>query len=262
MKKHLNLLVTLLKQNLVREIEYRVNFIIHFLIATSWIISQILIVEIIFQFTDQIVGWTKLEIFLLIGLLRIYKGVFDTFFYRNLFSLPEFISRGELDYSLTRPVDSQFLISLRKFAFNHVAQILTGLLISAYALRELNINFSLSLVLTFLFVIACGIVAYYSLFLLISTLAIFTTRLTALSGIHEFASDLMRYPADFFHRRNLLLEVLIFPIALIVTIPVRILLEKGDSLILTLQLSLAFLILLLSRRFWFFALRHYSSASS
>ena len=43
----------------------------------GWIILQLWVIEQYFQFTDQVAGWTKGEVFLLIGIYRITKGVFD-----------------------------------------------------------------------------------------------------------------------------------------------------------------------------------------
>lgn len=262
MKKYIKLLLTFFQNDLVREMEFRGNFFLQSFIGFCWIGLNLAIVFVFYQFTTNIIGWSLTDAIVLVGIHRLIKGLFDTFFRRNLFYLPENIGRGDLDYSLTKPVNSLFLLSTRYQIFSEIPSVLSGTMLLWYAFGQGVYNVNLFSMITLFGAILVGLVAYYSLFTSFITLAIFTVRLTAIADFHEAISQTIRFPTDFLSRKSPLIELLLIPVSALVTFPTKIFLGSVPSFVIAGEVATVTLMFLGTVWFWNFALRHYSSASS
>ncbi len=262
MKRYFLLFISLVNNNLTQFMEYRGNFFLSTSIAILWVLLQVWVINIYFNYTDNILGWTKVEVYLLIGLFRFSKGLFDMFLRKNLFELPDQIDQGTLDYNLTKPVNSLFLVSLRYHIISEVSTLILGGVILVYALGAINFQINLFSIAEVVCMLTVGLVAYYSIFTIFVTFAFFTTRLTAASSFQEVVSQIMRYPTDVFSRNNIFAGILLFPLLITYTLPAKILLGKVPFYYFFVELAVVSLLFIITYRFWNFALKHYSSASS
>ncbi len=242
--------------------EFRQNFFLDFLVALVWILSQLLIIEIYFQFTNDIFGWKKTDVFVLVGMFRLAKSLFDLLPRRNLFGLSNAITKGDIDYVLTRPIDSQFFVTFRYINASEISGVILGAAILLYGISLHKILLTPGLILIIMLGAFFGFVAYYSLMLIVVTISFYATRLNALPEIHDFISQTIRYPSDIFSRGQLFLEILIFPIVIITTLPARIVLGKLPPVYILIEIILSTAIALGARWFWKISIRKYSSASS
>ena len=260
MTRYLKLFSEFLKFNLIREVEFRGSFVIRLLVDFCWIFLHLAVLQIYFSFTSNIAGWSRPQVFALVGIFRIIKGLFDTYFRLNLTRLPEVINRGEFDFILAKPVNTLFLTSTRYHQFSEFFSTLTGVAILLYAVRIENYSLSVLNLAALFTSVFLGLLVFYSLILLLATLSFFFTRVTSIRTYYDVISNMVRVPTDavFSNRLNTIL----FPLFLIVTLPAQIFLGKAPYVFLLLEASLALIIFLSAYRFWLFALRHYSSASS
>ncbi|OGD09022.1 hypothetical protein A2395_01660 [Candidatus Amesbacteria bacterium RIFOXYB1_FULL_47_9] len=262
MRRYFRLLYFLAKNNLAREFEFRSYLVIRWLTDLIWVALQLILIVVFFSFSPQILGWNRYEIFMFTGLFRVIKGVFDTFARRNIHYLPENINRGDLDYALTRPVNSLFLMSFRYHALGETSSVVSGFIIFIWAFSQLGSGIGLIQIVSLLVLIITGVIILYCLVLGFAILSFFTTRLTALSSYYEVLSNTLRFPTDIYHRYHPLLDVILLPLVFAVTFPTKIFLNRLPAAFLFLQILAAAITLFLVYRFWRFALRHYSSASS
>lgn len=235
--------------------EYRANFFLWLFIQILWVSLQIFIVQILFQHTDNILGWTKSEMFLLIGMYRVARGIFDFFIYANLTNLSEDINTGNLDYSLTKPVSALYLSSFRRHQYDQIGTFFFGLGFIFYA--GLSVNFVALSIL-----ILSGFLAFYSLILMVSTLSFFLTKLSAISSFHDIINTVLRYPVDILLGNRSGANLFLLPLTIIATIPAKIVLGKISPIFVTVELACTGLFFLLAVSFWKFAIKRYSSASS
>lgn len=261
MFKYISLFGHFIRNNLVRELEFRGNFIIRLITQILGVTLQVIMTNIYFQYTNSIHGWTKGEVFLLIGIFRLIEGAFHMFVHSNLLNLPESIDQGELDFNLIKPIDSLYLSSFRRHQLYEITTVLSGFAIILYISPKLAGFTFLSWASIFI-VSIMGFVALYSIVALFSTLAIFTTRLTALSSVWDLISKTSRFPLNALTLDNHLGSLILAPLFLVVTIPSQIVLNKLSWPYLILELAGCFVLLIAAKTFWSFALRHYSSASS
>ncbi len=260
--KYLKLFLAIVNNNLVAVLEYRVRFLLSLITAIFWFVFQLVVIEIFFQYTNNLFGWNRAELFLFTGFFRVIKSVFDIFVSANLFEFSEEINQGMFDFVLARPVNSLFLISIRRHKYEDIPGVIIGIVIIFYSLIILNFPINIMTIVEIIGVILTGFLAYYSLFLFISTLAIFMTRVSAISEINNVFANALRYPTTVVSRNNLLADILILPMAVTLTYPIMIFLRRGNAFIFVLEMVILGLLVFGVLRFWRFALKYYSSASS
>lgn len=251
-----------MRYNVVRELEFRAHFLLWILIDIMWVMLQVIVIDIYFTFTDNIAGWTRAEVLALMGIFRIIKGFFDVFVRPNLFAFPDIIGRGELDYTLTKPVSSLFMVSLKRHQFNQSATIFMGVGILVYSFVISPVSFGVWDFLQLLLLVVLGLISFYAIFLAFSTLSIYLTRLSAVSAFYDVVSNVMRYPTDALGYHAGFATTLLFPLAAVATLPAQLVLGKVSELQLVIEIALSVGAFSLAYRFWKFSLRHYSSASS
>ena len=61
-----------------------------------------------------------------VGSVFVADALIMTVFSNNLWWLPIYVNRGDVDYYLVRPVSSLFMLSLRDFAANSFLNLLMG----------------------------------------------------------------------------------------------------------------------------------------
>ncbi len=97
---------------------------------------------------------------------------------------------------------------------------------------------------------------------MITTLAIFIPRMTALRPFYDLITNFSRFPGQLFTQGNLLYEVLLVPIFLISTIPVQLMLKKSPIYYFGFEIVGTIALTVIGLKFWNFAIKQYSSASS
>lgn len=243
--------------------EFRGNFIMLLFLDIFWVFFQIVVVQIYFQYTDSILGWGRGEVFLLVGFFRLVKGMVDVLVRRNLFNIPDYmVTKGNLDLVLTKPVNSAFLVSLRYQSFSDFGSFVGGLLVVVYAFATGVVTVSFLAIVQLFFFAAFASVAFYALLFMFTTLSFFVPRLTALRPYYDLLSNLLRYPSEIFTGGKFLNEAFLLPLIVITTLPIRILLGRASLALVGIEIIVVTILFIAAYKFWNFALKHYSSASS
>lgn len=262
MIRYFKLFFTFAKNNLTRAMEYRSNFFMSIILNIFWVSFQFWIILTLYQYTDSIAGWSKNETIVLYGIFRLTKGFFDMFIRKNLFDFPNSISSGDLDYSLTKPVNTLFLTSLRYHLLTEASTLISGAVIFVYSLTLFNFQLDAFLVFRVIVSVFVAFTAYYSFLTFLVTMSFFMTRFTAINELNTVISQSMRYPTSALSRGNKAIDFFLLPIAMIATYPAGVILNKFDPFGIVIELFVAVLMFTGMYYFWNFALKRYSSASS
>ena len=254
----------MLRNSLIREMSFKANFILWMLVEVLWFCGQIVFFSIIFGSVDQIGDWSKWEVVLLVGTHQIIAQLFQAFFFMNLSNIPELVRTGKLDSLLSLPIDSQFAVSTKQFGLDSVINALLGGVVVIVSLANLNIVPSVPSVFLYLVALVFGIAIHYAIMLTLAAVSFWIVRAQGLVyGYFNFL-QIARYPDAIFPRMFRFIFGWIVPVIIIANIPARLLikpLEQPGWLMFHLTIA-ASAALLMSRLFWRFALRRYSSASS
>lgn len=261
-RRHLRLWRRFVVLAFVREAEYRVNFFLHVGYGLAQLAVAVGTFALLYRFTGEIAGWTEAEALLLVGVYRVVDGLIELQFGANLRAIGGYIRRGELDFYLLRPVSSQFLVSLRLLHLDEAVNVLIGLALALYAGERAGVRWSVAGVAEAAAFALCGLLLLYALWFAAVTCSFWLVRVDTLDQLFEGVFEAGRYPVSYF--RGVVRAVLTFavPVAFATTFPAEALRGTADARLLPVGLALTALALWCTHRFWRFAVRHYSSASS
>jgi ABC-2 type transport system permease protein len=264
LRRYIEIYSIMLRNSLIREMSFKANFLLWMLVEVLWFVGQIVFFSIIFGNVDRIGDWTKWEVVLLIGTHQMISQLFQAFFFTNVAAVPELVRTGKLDSLLVLPVDSQFAVSTKQFGLDSVINAAVGGMVVGVALSKLGVVPTPMSILLYIIAIGFGIAVHYSIMLSLAAVSFWIVRAQGLVyGYFNFL-NIARYPDAIFPRLFKIIFGWIVPVVIVANIPARLLIKSfGQPGPLMFQLVVASTVVFcLSRGFWSFALRRYSSASS
>jgi ABC-2 type transport system permease protein len=262
MKKYLKVYLALIHLNFSALVVYRANVINNILGSTVWGVFSLVSIILLTSHTTSIFGWTREEILLLSGVYALFIGIFHTLFSRNFERLTYLIRLGMLDAILTKPLDSQFLVSTSIINFTSIIRIFLGVAFMWYVISVAHMTITLPLIGLFCIGIGIGLLLLYSIWFIVATCIIWYPDLSNLIEFLYSFSNIGRYPREMYSHVNQFIFLFILPLTFMVIVPTKMLLTKLTVFDAFGLLIFAGLFFVGSRLFWKFALRFYTSASS
>lgn len=260
MRRYWRIYRTFFVSSFTRELEFRANFFAKILQNLVWILFFLLIVLVIYANTDSVAGWSRGETFVLMATCIVLSAVTSGFFL-SLHDIPEQVRRGTLDFVITKPVDTQFWVSTRRFNFDQIGTLLAGFALAGVGAYQAGLTPSFAQWIGYLTLALAAVVIFYSLNLFLMTLGIWLVRVDNLWVLADTVIEVSRFPIDIYGPRLSSVFTFALPLAFIATIPTRQLIESPQPAMIALGLGWALAAFLIARWFWRFALRHYTSAS-
>lgn len=263
-RKYAGVYAIMFRNSLIREMNFKANFLLWMGVELLWFIGQIVFIEVIFGYVERIGDWTKWEVVLLVGTHQIIGQIFQAFFYANLANLPELVRTGRLDFLLLQPIDTQFAVSTKQFGADNLVNAGIGIAFVATALVKLGTVPTPAQIALYVIAIGLGVAIHYAIFLSLAAMSFWIVRAQGLIYGYYSLFNLGRYPDVVFRGLFKFVFSWIVPIIVVTNIPTRLLIRMTDSpWTLMLQLAAAALIVTVATRlFWMTALRRYASASS
>lgn len=259
--KYLSLYVSLFRTSFIADLEYRANFVIKITTDIFWYIAQIMTFEVLFLHTPRIGDWNLEQMRVFLGIVFVVDALYMIILSENLDQLSEKVRKGDLDLLLAKPVNSQFMISLQKASTASIGNLLIALSWFVYSLLQLS-NFEWLRLPWLLVLIPCGLVALYSMRFCMSATAVIFARSENLQFIWYQIYRLGMRPDSIYVPWFKWLLLTALPVGVIASVPARALLEPSNPALFAWTLVLAGLLIYLTNKFWNFALKFYSSASS
>ena len=247
---------------LARELEFRSNFLFSIVSTAIWAVLSIVLAGLVFGNVREIRGWDMDRMFILTGSFLVVESLMSTLFQRNMQKLSELVNKGELDFVLTKPISSQFLVSIRYLDFGDLPTAVVGLFYVGLGVQRLGLRPGPAEVALYALLLLSALVSFYALWFMTVTLVLYTGRIENISAIMDPIIRLGRMPSDVFRGATRPLLVYVVPIAAIATLPTQALLGILDPTLVPYQVLLALALLWASHKFWHFSLRRYTSASS
>ena len=260
--KYLKVYVKFLNTSLASEFEYKTNIIIDFITAISSLIGSIFLLSIFFQNSDNIGGWLFEQALIIQSIYTILNGITNTWFNPNLTEIVKHVREGTLDFVLLKPIDSQFFISLNKINPSGFLEIILGFSLLIYCIKINQIYLNLYYVFSCLITIFCSISILYSLWFFISTTTIWFVKTWNATEVLRSFLYIGRFPLNSFSFSLRIFFSVFIPIAFITTIPSEVFLGLTQFWKILLEVIISVIFIFSSRKFWLFALKFYSSASS
>ena len=260
-KKYILLYVAMFKASFIADLEYRANFFTRILTDVFWYIAQILTFEVLYQHTQKIGDWDVHQMRVFLGLLFVIDAFYMVIIHENLENMSEKVRKGDLDLLLAKPVNSQFMITLQKANTAIIGNLVLGTSWLAYSLHGLPDFHYLRLLWLFM-LIPCSLVVIYSMRFIFSASAVIFTRSENLQFLWWQVYRLGMRPDSMYNPIIKWVLLSVIPVGIIVSIPARALLNPPNYFYLFWPVILVPILLYSTNRFWKFALKFYSSASS
>ncbi len=261
MRRYWNLIGLFWTTSFAAEMEYRINFVLASLSSLANLVGSIFALSLFYQHGAKLGGWPFDEALLVLGLFTMLQGITQTFFKPNLGRLVEHVRMGTLDFVLLKPVDSQFWLSLRRLSPWGLPDVLFGMGIVLFAGARLNLDGVAWLYA--LTPISCGVLILYSLWYLLASTTIWYVKIYNVTEVLQSVLAAGRYPIDAFPAGAYrIVFTFVIPVSFLTTVPANALLGRAQTSSVLYAMVFALLLFFLSRAFWRFALRFYTSASS
>jgi ABC-2 type transport system permease protein len=269
--------LTFLRNSLVRELTFPVNFVIETISSIGWVAMNLALYILIFNYTNYLGSnaegagaWDKYQFFVFLATSLLINNIVQMFFMPNAEEFSELIRSGSLDFALLKPIDTQFLISLQKADWSAVSNLLIGVVLLAYALPRLD-GFTPSVWAFVLYpiYIVLGVLVMYSIMIALAATSVWLGRNQSLYDFWFYITNFARYPLEIYNgpiggwlRWTLTFLV---PVLVVVNVPARLLAKpfQREYAYLAVFAILATAVSLWASR-WVFqrALASYRSASS
>ena len=244
------------------QLEYQVNILLELLAMAASLIGSVFILSLFFTDGRALSGWSWESALVVQGVYTLLDGVTNSWLRPNLGALVNYVREGTLDFVLIKPIDSQFWLSTRTFAPSGVPEIFLGLILIFWAAQKAGAQFNISSICLTSVMILVGVVILYSLWFLIAATTIWFVKTWNATEVLRAALASGRFPVAAYPPLLRLVFTFLIPVAFLTTIPAEVILGRSLTPMLFFGFCVALTSFSLSRVFWHFALRHYTSASS
>jgi ABC-2 type transport system permease protein len=265
--------LTFFRNSLIREMMFPANFLIQVVTRLFWFSARVALFGMIYGEVDHIQEWSKHEYFAFMATGMLINSIVEAFFMPNCATFCENIRTGKLDFALTKPVDSQFLVSLERVSVAMFSQLLLSVTLLGWALSHIDHALSVIQVVMYLFYVLVAVMFFYSMMITTACTSIWFGRNQGLYDFWFYITIFAQYPRSIYdgHDASRLEtgEALQFafswivPILLVVTVPAQIITGTlTDWRFATVCVVAASACLVISRNVFQWSLNHYRGASS
>ncbi len=260
--RYIKLIGLFLKANILVELEYRANFIAHSLVSLGWVSITIIGTTVFFTQTDTIGGWTFYETLVISGLFTLMGGLIQMLLQPNIQKIIEMVRVGTMDFVLTKPVNSQFMASMRYAQLFSLVDVIAGGVIIAFALGRIGFSPDGLTLLLFAVMLLMAVVIVYSIWMVMATCSFWFVKVGNLTELFNSVYDTGRFPVSTYQGVLRIVLTLVIPIAFITTFPAQAILGKLEPGMFVGALVMGAVMFAFSAWFWRYAIGRYSSASS
>jgi ABC-2 type transport system permease protein len=259
---YLRLLGLYIKVSALNELQYRVNFFVQLFQSALALGTGLIALSLVFSYTATLGGWSQAELLIVMGVHILVGGLIKTLIQPNMERLMEDVQQGTLDYALTKPADSQVLVSVREFRVWQTIDIVMGAIVMAAGVWRLRSSIGALDALAFGAAILLGGLMIYSVWLMLTTGSFWIVRVDNILEIFQSFYQAGRWPVGIYPGWLRSSLTFIVPVAFAVTVPAEALTSRLTGSVLLAMLGLAALLFALARILWRVGLRHYTGASA
>ncbi len=260
--RYLKLTGLMMRNCLVREMQFKANFLVRLFTEMMWLVMQFIYIQVMYGQTGDIAGWSKWDMVVLMGTNHVITQLFEGFFYDNCVRLTDQIRQGDLDFNLIKPINTQFLVSIRYTDYASIGNSTIGLVIILFAMGKLGISVSLGGAVLFAALIINSILIYYSILFVLSVWTFWIGRSNNLLELYWQFGQFSRYPGEIYPWLMRRLLMTLMPMLIVSNFPAGILIHKLENGWVFYGLAIGLSFFAFSIWIWQRGLMRYRSASS
>jgi ABC-2 type transport system permease protein len=263
LRRHAAVYAMLVRNSLVREMTFKINFLLWIVVELMWFALQLSFINVLYLHTESIAGWSKWQVVLLVGTSHFIQQLFQAFFLINCTNLSELVRTGKLDFLLLLPVNARFIVSMRQLDLGALVNAATAVGVMTYAAHRLDLAPSAPQLIGFLALCGLGIAIHYSLMFLLATISFWTVQAQGIVWVYYNLFNIARLPDAAFRGVFRVLFTFAVPMLLVSNVPAKVLSDRlGTPLEIVALLGMTLVCFAISEVAWQLSMRRYTSASS
>ena len=260
--KYVRVFLAFFRVSVYGETAYRINFFVKLFQSLLNLGMTLGGLAIIFTYTNLLGGWQPDEILALVGVYFLIRGIIGLIIRPGMEQLIESVRDGTLDFKLTKPIDSQVIISLQRMDVFEIQDFVLGLGVLFFALARLGETIGVLQALEFILMIITGGFIIYGFFLILATFSFWFVKVINILEIFRSMYEAGRWPVSLYPGWLRYGLTFVIPVAFATTVPVEALTGRITWQTLLFSVVLAAVLLVVSRIFWKIGLKQYSGASA
>ena len=260
MNRYFGVLKLLWGAAIAAELEYRINFILAALTSLGNLSGSIFGLFLFYRTGYTFQGWRWEEALIVLGIFTLLQGFSSTFLAPNLNRIVDHVQKGTLDFVLLKPISSQFWLSTHTLSPWGLPDLIFGVILISYAGGRLGITLTNYLISAIPLVFGLG--SLYSLWFMLGATSIWFVKIYNVTEVLRGLLEAGRYPMVAYPIAYRFFFTFVVPVAFFTTVPAEAMLGRVQVGWIVGAGLLALGLLIVTRFFWSFALRFYTSASS
>ncbi|GAA6624056.1 ABC transporter permease [Scytonema sp. NUACC26] len=258
--KYLRVLTLFWSAAIAAELEYRINFLLAALSSLGNMVGSLFGLFLFYRNGYRFAGWSWEAALLVLGIFTLLQGFSATFLAPNLNRIVRHVQEGTLDFVLLKPIRSQFWLSTHTVSPWGLPDVIFGSIIIGYAGQQLGLG--INDYLKSAIPLFSGFVILYSLWFMLGATSIWFVKIYNVTEVLRGLLEAGRYPMVAYPTAFRFFFTFVVPVAFLTTIPAEAMLGRSQISGMLAAGVLALVLFFISTRFWRFALRFYTSASS
>lgn len=257
-----NLLGTFVRLSMMNELQYRANFFMELFNSLLSVGIGVAGLGLVFYHTDSLGDWGLNELLVVMSIHILIGGLMHTIIQPNMERLMERVREGTLDYVLTKPEDSQVMVSVMEIRIWKTVYLVLGTGVLVLAIIRLGGQTGLAQAGAFGLAMLCGGLIVYGVWLILTTTAFWFVDVWGIMQVFDSFYQAGRWPVGIYPGWLRLGLTFLVPVAFAVTVPAEALTGRLTLPTLALAVGMTVMILVLARWFWHVGLRNYTGASA
>ena len=246
----------------MNEVQYRANFFVQLFQSALALGTGLAVLALVFSHTDELRGWDHAELLCVMGIQILMGGLMRATIQPNMLRLIEEVADGKLDYALTKPEDSQVLVSVREVRIWQLVDVVSGAVVVGVGVSQLEASVGLSDAFGFVSLLLVGALMLYCVWLVLATGAFWIVRMWFLTELFEGVYQTGRWPIGVYPGWLRYSMTYLVPIGFAITVPAEAVTSRLEWLTVVTAVGFAAVLFGFARWFWRFGLRRYSGASA
>ena len=254
--------ITLFKNCLSRDMEFRLHYALQVMVDIIWCAVQIGFFEVMFMYTPAFAGLSRSEAYLFLGTLFIVDSFNMMLVASNFWHFPRHVNTGELDFFLLKPVSPLFLSYFR--FINTASMVNVGVSIIIFIMGLLMHDQSISALqwIGWFVGLICGSIILISLETIVGNMSFFFVNASGVQSIFYALYQIAMRPDGIYNSAMRRIFITIFPLSLIASVPSSMLFNTASVEMFIIMVIVTLIMSITSVRFFSFALKRYNGASS
>ena len=247
---------------MLNEMQYRANFFVAMFQSLLAVGVGLAVLALVYSHTATLNGWTRSQLLVILGVQILLGGVVHMSFQPNMERLVDEVRDGKLDFLLTKPEDSQLMVSVRVLQLWQFAEIVSGSIVVGVGISQLTGSVGLGHSLLFLALLLVGALLLYCFWLVLATGSFWVVNMWFLSELFEGMYQTGRWPIGIYPGWLRYSMTYLVPIGFAVTVPAQAITHRLHWGTIAVAVPFALAVTAFTRWFWRFGLRRYSGASA